>query len=286
MTYVILNHALIPAENATISVQDRGFRFGDGIFDTLRVEGGVPYRFRWHMQRLEAALAAVRIVFDLAPLMPLCQQLLKANTLSRGLLRIQITRGAGSKGYLPTSEKPTLLMETLPLPPAPKPHNRVWLSHYQKISPAALPIQHKLTQGLSSTLVRLEAHDKGCLDGLMLNAKGELCETSSGNLFWLKEGRIFTPRLECGALNGGMRAAFIERSPVPVAEVAAPLAELQSAEAVWVCNVAWGLAPVSALEPTGWQWDSQPKIAPLQKRMHDDILREASQFKQQWQQAA
>ena len=160
MTYFIVNGQLVAAEQATVSAQDRGFRFGDGLFETIAIYSGVPYQFDWHMQRLAEGLQAIKIAFDIKCLKDFSRQLIRKNKVDNGILRIQITRGIGSKGYLPDPSHSragaALVIETSPLPTITDKPIGLWQSTYTKISPRALPVKYKLCQGLNSTLARLE----------------------------------------------------------------------------------------------------------------------------------
>jgi aminodeoxychorismate lyase len=272
MAFVILNHELVEAEKATISVQDRGFRFGDGVFETIRVQAGVPYQFDWHMKRLEAGLKAIYIAFDATLLKIDCKTLLKRNDVKDCLLRIQVTRGIGSRGYLPQlSSSPTVVIETAPLPPFTGAPVSLLLSRYEKISPKAYPTQFKLCQGLNSTLARMEASEQNCFEALLLNSERQICETSSGNIFWLKDGTLYTPALDCGVLEGSIRSAVLRFSPYPVREVRTDLDNLMQAEAVYICNAAWKILAVEKLQPAKVQWQSNPLASTLNKLLDQDI---------------
>lgn len=266
MDHVIFNHRLVERSEAHIAPDDRGFRYGDGVFDTVRVAKGRPYQLDWHLARLQRGLDTVLIPFDTATLASHCTQLIAHNKLSEGLLRIQITRGAGGRGYLPDAKSsPTLLIETLALPVLPKEPVKLFLSSYEKISAKALPSQVKLTQGMSSTLARIEADAQNCFDALLLNAQGEICETSAGNIFWLKNNIWHTPALGCGVLDGSTRAILLQLLGDKAQEARAPLDALITAETVIICNVAYGVLAVSQLLPNGVSW---PNLAPAQTLSH------------------
>jgi branched-subunit amino acid aminotransferase/4-amino-4-deoxychorismate lyase len=276
MAFVILNHELVEAKKAMVSVQDRGFRFGDGLFETLRVHAGVPYQFDWHMKRLAAGLKAIHISFDTASLKKSCKILLSKNEEKDCLLRIQITRGVGSRGYLPAEHNsPTLVIETMPLPPLHVTPISLWLSQFEKISPKALPVQYKLCQGLSSTLARIEASEHQCFEALLLNSEKHICETSSGNIFWLREDTLYTPALDCGILEGSVRAALLRLSPYPVQEVRVGVDALAQAEAVCIGNAAWKLLSVEALQPTRIHWQSGALAMHLNTLLDSDISADA-----------
>ena len=282
MAYSIFNGELIEENCARISPQDRGFRYGDGIFETLRVHNGAPYQFAWHMRRLAQGLAAIRIMYDVQALAGYCRVLLEKNNITNGLIRIHISRGVGGRGYLPDSHMtPTLLIETMPEPEKPAKPIVIWHSSYQKISLASLPTNSKISQGLNSTLARMEAADNQCFDALLLNEKNELCETSSANIFWVRNNEIYTPSLECGALEGSIRAAVIRLSPYKIYEVKAAIEELKEADEVFITNAAWKILSVSELRPSGKKWQNTLITAELLSRLNKDI-EENSDFAYSW----
>src|SRR5438045_2826886 len=112
--WLYLDDRFVPVEEAAVHVQDRGFRFGDGVFETIGVYAGVPYQWEFHMERLERGLKALGIPFHIGPLVDVCDGLLLRNLMEDGLLRIAVSRGIGSRGYLPLPTcMPTLVVETL-----------------------------------------------------------------------------------------------------------------------------------------------------------------------------
>jgi branched-chain amino acid aminotransferase len=276
MQYTIVNGALVPSANAVLPVADRGFRFGDAVFETVRVIDATPRCWAFHRQRLEAGLAALRIGFDTVGLYAACMELTAANGLRDGLLRIAVSRGSGSRGYLPLPGiVPSWIIETMPLPEA-QPPAALWLSGYEKPSPRALPVRHKLAQGVNATLARLEAADHACDDALLLNAQGHICESTSANLFWLTDGTLHTPALECGVLDGTIRHLLLAHSPYPVMEGMYAPEALQAAQAVVLTNVAFLALPVASLAPQGWGWKSNALALELRALVLAVMQRESS----------
>jgi len=268
-TYCVLNGALVLAAEAMISVQDRGFRYGDGVFESIAVENGVPYQYDWHMARLSGGLDAIKIAFDVNGLQAHVHALLQKNKVMQGMLRIQITRGAGSRGYLPDpSARPNFIIETMPKPPLPEKPVSLWRSSYQKMSAEALPVRYKLCQGLNSTLARMEAAENNCFDALLLNAQSEIGETGSGHIFWQKNGAIFTPALTCGILEGSTRAAIMRL--LPVTETSATMETLAQADAVCIANAAWGALAVNVLQPENHHWQSEHFAVQLNTIIRED----------------
>lgn len=285
MPYVILNGQLTQADKAFIPVQDRGFRFGDGLFETIRVEDAVPYRFDWHLRRLSQGLDALNIAFDTRKLPAQVKHLLHENKVGDALLRIQVTRGSGSRGYLPdpaSATAPAVLIETLPLPALTAPMVALWRSEYIRMPARAIPTQYKLCQGLNSILARMEADAQRCFDALMLNEHGQLCETSSGNLFWISADRLYTPSLACGCIDGSARDAILRLSHLPSQETEATLDELRSADAVFITNAAMGVVAIGALHPTGLQWNSQPAAQEFSRLLEDNRKTYAKEHKTEW----
>jgi branched-chain amino acid aminotransferase len=231
----------------TIAHDDRGFRYGDGVFETIRIEAGRALAWPKHIERLQAGLDALAIPFDAKTLTEKAKEVWASGGLPSGFLRIAISRGAGSAGYLPTGSTPTVVMECLP-PAKPCESLTLAVSQYEKISPKALPTHVKTAQGLQSTLARMEAKSKGVDDVVLLSASGCVSETSSANLFWLKDGALYTPSLATGALAGVMRASVLEACSMPVHEGAYPLAHMLAAELIFATNVRMGLCPVAQFE--------------------------------------
>lgn len=281
MSYVILNGKLVARDKAHISILDRGFRYGDGVFETIRIHNGVPYRFSWHLQRLAAGLAAIRLKYKVAGLQPDCANLIKRNKCKDGLLRIQVTRGSGGHGYLPAKAAPTCVIETLPLTPAPKKPVSLWLSGYRRIPENALPVRAKLCQGLNSTLARLEAEENQCFEALQLNQQGTIAETSSAHIFWRRQNALFTPALDCGVLEGSTRNALC-RLATPVHTIHAGLDDLKAADAVCITNVSWGVLPVASLAPEGASWDSAALAGQLATLLKGDMENHCRAHVKEW----
>lgn len=260
--YCYLNGKTIDTAKAHLHVQDRGFRFGDGVFETIAVYHGIPYQWENHMQRLKNGLHALDIPFDISALRDPSLRLISKNQLSNATLRISISRGVGSQGYLPTGPAmSTVLIEAQERHLPPIDEASLWLSEWEKPSPKALPVQFKLAQGINSTLARMEAAKHGCQDSLLCNAHGEVCEASSANIFWRKDNTLYTPALECGVLDGTTRHAIMRISPYPVQEGRFLLEDMQQADAVVLTNANWQAMPITAIKPNGWQWEHSISLA-------------------------
>lgn len=261
MKYTYINGQWCLPEEADINVQERGFRFGDGVFESIRVQQGKPLFLSKHLARLQEGLRAVRITKPAEDIEKLCFEALQRNQFQDGVLRIYASRGIGSMGYRPAADiSPTLVIETLWMPALlPKPLC-LWVSSYERPSLKALPVNYKLAQGLNSTLARMEATDHECDEALMLNAAGDIAEASSACIFWQdKAGQIYTPALGCGALAGIGRAVLLEN--MKVQEGYYPLSALNNATSVILVSAVTGIRRVEALQPQGWRWESEALFA-------------------------
>jgi len=277
----LINGIVKPSQEAFISVDERGFRFGDGLFETIPVHARIPYLWGYHMERLTAGLKALRIDCDATHLQPQALRLLEQNNITEGVLRISISRGIGSRGYLPfpATLAPTIIMQTLNRPALPKEATKLWLSAYEKISPRAMPTDCKLAQGVNAALARMEAVDHGCHEALQCSAQGHIAEASSANIFWLEEGILYTAALASGALAGVTRRRLMELSPYPVKEGLFTLDNLQKAEAVILTNAAMGILAVESLAPHGFTWTSTALATELNALRNADILNSLLQAK-------
>ena len=238
----------MPKQKALISAQDRGFRFGDGVFETCLINDGIIYNFEAHLKRLNDGLMAIKIKFYSTNLLQSCYQLIKKNNIQNGYLRIAVSRGVGSIGYLPIKNIiPTLVIETLPKSPKPKSPIKLLISSIEKPSIKSLPINYKLMQGLNSTLAKIEAVENSCFDALILNHKQQICETSSANIFWIKDDVLYTPHPDCGCLQGTIREKIITLSPIKIRLIKAKLDNLLNADEIFITNVAIGVLMVDKI---------------------------------------
>lgn len=272
MLYVHINNVHVPEAEAVIPVKDRGFRFGDGVFETMSVHHGVIYQYEKHRERLHQSLKALSMTYDTSRLYEQCMALIAKNGLREGAVRLFITRGEQSAGYLPADESvPNLIIETQLHPARPSSPVSLWVSSYAKPSAKALPVHCKTMQGLNSVLARMEAKAHDCFEALLLREDGLICECSSGNIFWVKDGELYTPALECGILPGTIRDAVIRLSPYPVHQGQFTLDEMAQADEVFLTNVTWGILPIAGLSPQNLSWKKGDISATLRSLLTEDI---------------
>lgn len=268
--WIYSNDGLVKNGDELLNRQDRGFRFGDGVFETIPIYEGKPYQWGFHYNRLMNGLKSLYISTPCIQWREAVDKLIEANQLNDGFVRIAISRGVGSQGYRPLPNlTPTLIIETMART-APPPSAKLYLSDWRKVPAQCYPSQHKVAQGLNSTMALLQAQEHNCTEALMLNIQDELCEAASGNLFWIQNDKLYTPSLETGCLEGSTRHALCRLNDIQ--ESTATIEALKEAEAVFITNCNWGILPVTELAPIDLRWPANhPLIQSLKQAYLNDI---------------
>lgn len=254
--HVFINGRFLPEEQATVSVFDRGYLYGDGLFETILVLNHSPFRWEQHMRRLEAGAAYLNIglPFTRHALREAASALIDINHLPNALLRLTLSRGVGSRGYSPRgAHKPTLVL-TLHRTTAPDRH--ICPQWRLVTSSVRLPAAQRLAQfktcnKLPQILARSEAEAAGAQEALLLNTAGAVVEATSSNLFWIAGGSVCTPPLESGILAGitrGLVAEICESIRVPLVETRIMPDQLRSAEGVFLSLSSVGIAEAVVLD--------------------------------------
>lgn len=265
---VFLNGQFVPEEQALVSVFDRAFLYGDGLFESLRVFDGRPFRWASHLKRLRrgAEFLGIRVPFSDRALLEFAAELIRRNARLDAVLRLTLTRGAGSRGYSPKGAgQPTLVMALHPAPDgmtAP-----LWkLATASFRLPAREPLaQFKTCNKLPQILARAEADAAGADEALLLNTDGYVVEASSGNLFWMDEGVVCTPPVPGGILPGVTRAVVLEICRalcIPTQEAAPRPKELLHAEGVFLTLSSRGVVEAVTLDAQPLRRSS--RVAPIQ----------------------
>lgn len=251
MKHIWLNDRLTTAEAAAIDCSDRGFLLGDGVFETMRLHDGTITRLDAHLGRLTEGAKLLQIPFlGEDRLRMALSNLVEANGLASGSLRLTLSRGTGPRGLLPPpSPRPTLLI-TQALPSPPLGPCRLHVSRYRRDGASPLSrIKH--LNYLPQILSRLEADQAGYDDALLLSVDGvHVAEASASTLIVLSDGKLHTPALQDGALAGMARATLIETGLCSEARLT--LDALRHAGAAWLVN-SLSVREVSALELDPYQ---------------------------------
>jgi branched-chain amino acid aminotransferase len=212
---VFLNGKFVPDEQAVVSVFDRSFLYGDGLFETMLVANDTPFRWQQHCQRLErgAVFLGITPPFSGAELREFAGRLLLENQVSNALLRLSLSRGVGVRGYSPRgANSPTMVMSLHPTKAlAAQPVQRWRLKTSSFKLPAGEPLaQFKNCNKLPQILARAQAEEAGADEALLINTEGHVVEGATSNLFWIDRNTILTPPLAGGILSGITRLVVLE----------------------------------------------------------------------------
>ncbi len=256
-----LNTKLVPENKASISVWDRGFLYGDGVYEAVRVYEGKTFRAEAHWKRLDNSLKglALKVPWSHAALTRAVQAVIKANKLKESLIRITISRGPGAQmGYDPsTCKTPTLTV--LPshvrsdLDVLWKKGVKVSIANIRRNSTRSLTPAVKHTNCLNGILAKMESLKKGAFEGVFLNLEDDIVEGTISNIFAVKDGMIRTPALECGLLDGVTRRAIIEVAKtegIPVVETHLKVFEILQADEVFLTSTTMEAMPVVQVDDT------------------------------------
>lgn len=200
-----LNDGIVEASAAAISPQDRGFTLGDGVFETMKVVQGRVLRLDGHLARLWEGAQLLRLPMPARDLAAAISDVLKANGLSEGVVRLTLSRGPGPRGILPPPDPhPTLVISAAPLP-APLPSARLCISRRTRRNEHSPLARIKSLNYLDNIIARQEAAERGHDDALLMNTQGRIAEGTYANLFVVLDGQLVTPPIGEGALPGLMR---------------------------------------------------------------------------------
>jgi 4-amino-4-deoxychorismate lyase len=242
-----------------LDVADRGFHYGDGLFETLEVLHGQPLFWSLHLARLEQGCRKLLIP-------PPDRQLLTveaqkcALAAEHAVLKLIISRGCGGRGYRqPPVITPTRLFSVHPFPDYPAEFQTQGVvlricQHRLAINPVLAGIKH--LNRLDQVLARAEWQDDTIQEGLMLDGQDNIIEGTMSNLFWVREGVLYTPDLSLCGVAGITRQIIIElaeQNQLPVVVKSLDYQELLAADELFVCNSVIGIWPVKQLEHQQWQ---------------------------------
>ena len=250
-----------------VPLDDRGLTLGVGLFETICVVDGRLRLWTAHLDRLTRGCAVLGLP---APDAEACRSAAAAAldtaglTAGRAALRLSWTGGSGGRGLpAPQPPQPRLFATASPAPPPPA--GLALATVPVRRNPSSPTSRLKTLSYLDNVQARAEALAAGADEALMLDTAGRLACAAAANLFWLRDGTLFTPALDCGVLDGVVRTVVLALAPgfgFEVAQVRAPPTALLECDAAFLTSSLMGAVPVTRLDGAGLP-APPPRLQPL-----------------------
>lgn len=251
---------LYPASEATVSVNDRGFKYGDAAFETLRSYNGVPFAWTRHFDRLDRTceLLSIDHGLDSSELRGAIDETLAANEISEAYIRLSITRGShAGKLTPPSTVEPTLVIIVSELPRGGAEGAAVWedpatasIVDTVRMPDESIPAAAKTHNYLNGIIARLETEAD---EALMLDSEGALTEGATSNLFFCVDGTLKTPSLDGPVLPGITREVVLKLATdldIPTEVGTYTPDDLHRADEAFFTNTTWELRPITRVDDT------------------------------------
>jgi branched-chain amino acid aminotransferase len=281
--HVHLNGRLVAAAEACVPVLDRGFLYGDGIFESMRAAAGIVFRFERHWARLRgsAALVGLELPVGAAGLRQEVRDLLETDRLREARVRVTVTRGPGRPGDLAAATGPATRVITaapfVPLDPGLYAEGvGIAVVDRRQMPREVLDPAIKSTSRLHLVLARREAAARSAFEALLLDASGCLTEGTASNVFLVRGGRLLTPPAPGAGLPGVTREAVLEvagAAGVACSEEPLPAAALYEADEVFLTNTSWEVLPVRAVDARPVGGGRPGPVTDLLLRGYRDLVR-------------
>ena len=266
---VYLNGEFLPPDQAQVSVFDRGFVFGDGVYEVIPVFGGRLFRLPQHVQRLENSLAAIRLrnPHRIEEWTKIFLRLIADNGGGDLSIYLQITRGVAPRDHaFPPNIAPTVFAFAQPLKYAPPEQLAAGVAAIITADIRWSRCDIKAIALLANALLRQQASDQGAAEAILVR-DGMVTEGAASNIFIVSRGRLITPPKGPYILPGVTRDLVVEiarAQGIPCDEQTISLAALKSADEVWLTSSTKEILPITRI-------DNQPvgngKPGPLHARL-------------------
>ena len=211
-----MNDKLVDRSEAKVSVFDHGLLYGDGVFEGIRVYDGRIFELEAHIDRLYKSANAIRLKIPQEPkvLTENVKKTVTANNIVDGYIRLIVTRGVGTLGLNPLLCKQgqiIIIADTIQLYPPELYENglKVISANTVRNHPLSISPQIKSLNYLNNILAKLEALDRDMLEAIMYNHMGYVAEATGDNVFIVQNGKILTPPISSGSLEGITRDVVI-----------------------------------------------------------------------------
>ncbi len=254
---VYINGEIFSPEKAKISVFDRGFLFGDSIYEATLCIDGIPLFLEEHQKRLQnsANLIQMPLTENLATIKKAILKTAASKNYKRAIVRWIVTRGEDKINIFPGQNlKQNLIIFYKELPPYPerwyKEGLRITLAETKRNHPKSTNPQAKTGNYINSVLAAKEAQVGETDDAIMLNIYGEVTEGTTNNVWIVKKGVVYTPSINSGILKGITRTKVLEiceKNKIPYRETKIFKEDLLGCEEAFITSSTKGLVPIHSI---------------------------------------
>ncbi|HTS17192.1 MAG TPA: aminotransferase class IV [Verrucomicrobiae bacterium] len=276
--YAYVNGRFVPEAEATVSIFDRGFLYGDGVFETMRVYQSRIFRVFEHVTRLVSGITLLGIELEESSgfLRGVCEEIVRHNKVIDGMVRIYVTRGLGNIGLsAKKTGRPTVIAVAQERQFSTEADAlRLVLASLRVDSDSRLT-RVKSANRLCYLLAKQEAEQRMADDAILLNNANHAVELTASNLFLYREGKLVTPPLVDGALPGITRAIVLTlavQAGIDTAESSIELDTLRHAEESFATNSLFEISPIAMIE--GHQMSERRITGRLQEVFRDHVREE------------
>lgn len=277
---VYLNGQFVKLSEARVSVLDRGFNYGDGLFETMRSYAGKIFRLDLHMIRLIDSARQIHLELPVTEqeMRSALMETLKGNGYPDSYLRMTVTRGNSSPGLgWDDTSKPTMVILNKPLEPTPDEWHRegipVGLFPSSAVRTGGTETKIKSCNFLSNIMIREQARKNNFLEGIMMDDSGYITEGTTSNIFAVHDGTLLTPALNEFILPGVTRAVVLEiarHCGMAYKEKPMKKKDIYQADEVFLTNSVVEILPVSRVEDHSINGG---KPGPLTQFLHQQYLK-------------
>jgi branched-chain amino acid aminotransferase len=254
---VFVNGSFVPEHEATISVFDHGFLYGDGIFDTAVAWNGRVFKLERHLDRLWKGLAYAHLEppYPREELRELILETVRRNELETAYVKVVVTRGTTEQPLLDiTGAQAGCIIFAQPYlsindPERVRAGMHLKVTAIRRVPAQAVEPRIKSLNFLNLVLARIEARAAGADNGLCLDLDGHVCEGAGFNIFAVRDGRLLTPG--GNVLEGITRETVLEVAAelaIPAAATTLELYDLYTADEVFMSSTAGGIMPVTRVD--------------------------------------
>lgn len=272
-----VNGVFGPIAEAKVSIEDRGFQFGDGIYEVIAAYKGKLFLVERHMSRLRRSAAGIGLEYDFEgrALEPIIADGLRRSELGDAMVYIQITRGVAPRSHaIPKGLTPTVVMTFKPLPRLPDGLRERGANVITTVDTRWANCYIKAITLLPNILTKNEALRRGYDDAIFVTADGEVRECTAANVFLVKTGDLFFPVRNESILRGVTQGFLIECAQaigIGVRESTIPVESLRRADEVFMSGTAAEVLAITSIDdrPVG-----DGRVGPITQRLYEEFLRQ------------